>query len=213
MTLGILVMLSVSVIATDICEDVLDLGEECTMLTPTLFCTAYNYSIQNKTGNVVQIGDLTAGEENIYYFNYNYSNVEGGYLVNLCDGTTREIYVKGEQTMNITIMNLTFSGILSIISTIGLICLTILSLYNIFNLATYYDIKASLILFIIKILTFGLALFTSMLDYTSLLSGLMLKISALFMVLQVFFFIAEIFMYTKDESMGSVQAYTPQRRN
>jgi hypothetical protein len=74
------------------------------MLTPALNCVTYNYTVINTTGKIEKIGDLTNIYSNIYYFNFTLS--KGNYIVQLCDGTTREVVVaeKNEGNMIIAIM-------------------------------------------------------------------------------------------------------------
>lgn len=71
------------------CEDFVEINGSCTMITPTLACSVYNYSIINSSGTVVTESTLTNLEGDIYYFNF--SQNRGDYVVKLCDGTTREI--------------------------------------------------------------------------------------------------------------------------
>lgn len=94
--LAIIVLIPIA-LATDICEDVLTPRQQCEMLTPTLSCTTYNYTIYNQT-NYITNGNLTLLENSIYYFNFNQS--AGSYIVELCDGSTREIVVDGRDQMS-----------------------------------------------------------------------------------------------------------------
>ena len=81
--------------ALPMCEDKLEINTNCTMVTPTISCGTYNYSIINtSSGSSVTDGDLTLLNGNIYYFNF--TEGEGDYLVILCDDTTREVRVTQE---------------------------------------------------------------------------------------------------------------------
>lgn len=85
----LLAMVQVAYAST--CGDTVDIGKNCTMLTPELTtCTTYNYSVYNTTAKV-ENGSLTLISDSIYYFTFNQS--EGDYIVKLCDGSTREIKV------------------------------------------------------------------------------------------------------------------------
>jgi len=93
----ILMLLLVPLVHGAICEDILTPDQECQMLTPELTtCTVYNYTIYNTSSSVVT-DNLTSLEDSLYYFNFNQS--AGDYLVLLCDGSTREIRVVGEDEM------------------------------------------------------------------------------------------------------------------
>lgn len=82
--------------AQDICQRQLSPGLSCTMLTPEISCTNNSYVIYNSsTGRIVQNESLTALNNSIFQFNFTEST--GGYIVRLCDGSTREITVKGDE--------------------------------------------------------------------------------------------------------------------
>ena len=79
----------------DQCQDRLTPGKSCLMFTPTMTCDG-NYSILNDT-EVVRNGSMTLVEEDIYTFVFNES--AGKYIINLCDNSTREVFVEGEDDM------------------------------------------------------------------------------------------------------------------
>jgi hypothetical protein len=83
--------------AAAICEEKLTPNQNCEMLTPSLTCTAYTFSIFNETSTVLRDSALTLVNGTIYKFNFNES--EGSYIVQLCDNSTREIIVEGEDEM------------------------------------------------------------------------------------------------------------------
>lgn len=80
-----------------ICEDKLTPNKNCQMLTPSLTCTAYTFNIFNETSTVLKDSTLTLVNGTIYKFNFNES--KGSYIVQLCDNSTREIIVEGEDEM------------------------------------------------------------------------------------------------------------------
>ena len=78
-----------------ICEEELITGNNCTIATPVLDCTLYNYTIYDVTttgGTIIQEGNLTTLNDSIYYFNLNLTSV-GDYVIKLCDETTRQIKI------------------------------------------------------------------------------------------------------------------------
>lgn len=100
-------LLMVSLVsALDMCGNLIDLNDNCTMITPSLTgCPTYNYTILNISGAVIENGTLGAYYDDIYQFNV--TNIttanEGDYVALLCDGTTREFRVeKIEGTYMIT---------------------------------------------------------------------------------------------------------------
>ena len=94
-----------SIYALDLCEDKVQINTNCTMITPFLSgCSAFNYSIYNATedgnmGGLVDNGDLTSINASTYYFNF--TEKEGKYVIQLCDGTTRLVQVtnNGDNTV------------------------------------------------------------------------------------------------------------------
>lgn len=96
----LILFFSLPFVAAGICED--HQASNCTILTPVINCTDYNYTIINETGDIVTQGNLTPLEDQIYYFNF--SEETGGYIIELCDQSTREIIVGGGSNMFIAIM-------------------------------------------------------------------------------------------------------------
>lgn len=84
-------MFAIPTAFADICEDQIPIGENCTMLTPVLECDIYNYTIIDEEGSVVEQDNLILLNGSIYYFIFNQNT--GGYIVELCDGSTREITI------------------------------------------------------------------------------------------------------------------------
>lgn len=89
-------LIPVAAQAINQCESVLTTGTNCTMVTPTLSsCSNNSYKVINTTldgGTLVNQGILASYySTDIFYFNF--SQKRGAYLVELCDGTTREIIV------------------------------------------------------------------------------------------------------------------------
>lgn len=102
----------------DICEETLEVGKNCTMLTPSInYCETYNYTIYNQS-DFIRGNNLTLLNDSIYYLLFN--ETVGDYIVKLCDGSTREIIVEMEDNtmMSIAIV-LSIFGILFIL--VGLI--------------------------------------------------------------------------------------------
>jgi len=91
----ILMLLLMPIVLADMCED--RVTKPCTMLTPSLDCGTYNYSIYTKDGDLVKQDNLTQLSSSIYYFEFNQST--GAYIVELCDDSTREIFVGGVSNM------------------------------------------------------------------------------------------------------------------
>lgn len=96
----VILLIPLASASNNLCDSVIDVGTNCTMATPSLYCTQYNYTIYNTTNNsnsIVVMANLTNLENNIYYFNF--SMPQGDYIVELCDQSTREISVRTEDKM------------------------------------------------------------------------------------------------------------------
>jgi len=90
----ILMVLFMGLVQASECEDVITPNQTCMMTTPYISCSIYNYSIINSSGSIVESDSLTLLNGGVYYFNF--SQPKGGYVVKLCDQSTREAYVRGD---------------------------------------------------------------------------------------------------------------------
>jgi hypothetical protein len=96
MIITILSLAILLAVQAKVCEDIVGINQNCTMLTPSLSCTNYNYEIYNTT-DYIRNDTLTQLNSSIYYFIFNDTGTAGGYLVKICDGSTREIVVGGDE--------------------------------------------------------------------------------------------------------------------
>lgn len=93
----IMFLFVIGVVSASVCTDNVNANVSCLMVTPSLSCPVYNFSVYNETKDLVQSGNLSLQYSNIYAFNFS-QNV-GVYLILLCDGSTRQITVGGGDTM------------------------------------------------------------------------------------------------------------------
>ena len=89
-----LVCCLVSVSALPMCEDSPEITTNCSMLTPSIVCGEYNYSIFNMSGQRVEVGNMTLLNDSVYAFDFTLG--EGEYVVKICDGAVREVVVEQE---------------------------------------------------------------------------------------------------------------------
>jgi len=112
----------ISMAYADFCEDTIAINTNCTMVTPSITCASHTYDIYNETGQRVENGTLTQLNGSIYYFNFTLG--EGTYLVKLCDGTTREVYVETAEDSNMILFGIILLpmilAIIFILSSIGM---------------------------------------------------------------------------------------------
>lgn len=79
----------------DVCETIITPNKTCKMITPTLQnCSSYYYIVFDINGTNVTNGDLTVYENDKYYFNF--TEIRGEYTLELCDGTTGQVFVENE---------------------------------------------------------------------------------------------------------------------
>lgn len=96
LTITILTLLSLlnGVFAYDMCTDTRTVNSNCTMITPSLTCSEYNYTVYSTNGGVSQQGSLSLVNQSVYSFNLTVG--AGDYFIVLCDATTREVRVTDE---------------------------------------------------------------------------------------------------------------------
>jgi len=104
--------------ALDICTDTREINKPCQMVTPAMNCINLNYSIIRTDGIIVETGNLTNINLNIYYFNF--TQPRGDYVIYLCDQTTKEVRVTTLDTKMIAII-LGFSIAIILFSIIGFV--------------------------------------------------------------------------------------------
>lgn len=102
----------------DVCEAIITPNATCKMITPVLEnCTSYNYTIFDINGTNVTNGDLTVYEGSKYYFNF--TEEKGEYTLELCDGTTAQVFVENSGGDSMFGMIILIPMILAIIFLIG----------------------------------------------------------------------------------------------
>lgn len=90
--------LLVGTASASICEDRLNPGQNCMMLTPALSCGTYTYDVLSTSGQIISNATLTNLNQSVYYFIFNQS--QGDYIIRLCDNSTRQIRVTAEDDLN-----------------------------------------------------------------------------------------------------------------
>lgn len=94
--LGLILILIVSTLAETMCSDTIEPNTPCRLVTPSLSCSTYNYTLINSTnGIILNSGNLINLNTSIYYLSFN--QTEGYYIIKLCDSSTRELYVQSSQ--------------------------------------------------------------------------------------------------------------------
>ena len=82
-----------------VCTDFQLVNQTCQMVTPSLSCPAYTYSIINSSQVNIENGSLNVYSGSNYYFNF--TELQGQYVIQLCDGSSRVITVgnNGDNSM------------------------------------------------------------------------------------------------------------------
>lgn len=86
----------------EMCEDVMDPPANCTVVTPTMNCTVYQYDIYNATNGVLLDDDLSLYNYTANLYHFNFTKDAGHYVIQLCDATTRELVVRNQEKKMIT---------------------------------------------------------------------------------------------------------------
>lgn len=130
-------ILLVPIVFGGVCSDTPEPNKKCIYITPQITCSTYNYTIY-KNSTINETGDLTIYKDDLYYFNF--SKNYGEYVITLCDGTFREVFVGGNE-----LSNLSFIG--------GIIGTVFALLYFAFKLEKEHEfLKTSIALFSIFLL-------------------------------------------------------------
>ncbi len=92
-----------------ICQSTVEIDTNCTMPTPVLQnCTTFNYTIFDLSGTVVDTDNLTVLAGDIFKFNF--TQPAGSYIVELCEGSTREVLV-AEDEVKLTFLLIILFGL------------------------------------------------------------------------------------------------------
>ena len=101
--LPILILIIIPTASATLCEERIVPGIECTMITPTISCPTYNYTIYNETGQkVISGGSMTYMGNEFYNFTFNLS--QGNYKILLCYGTSSQIIVEEDAEVLIAVL-------------------------------------------------------------------------------------------------------------
>ena len=98
-TISILMLAMIQIISAgdtnETCETVVIPNRECRLLTPSLTCYT-NYTITSQDGTLVEENNMSLLRGTLYYINF--TQDVGDYIVTLCDNSTRELYVRGDES-------------------------------------------------------------------------------------------------------------------
>lgn len=95
----VVLLFSVGVVsAFTYCDDIVQPNVTCQLVTPVVVgCDVFNYSIVNESGDQVEAENLTGLYGSVYYLNF--SQAQGRYVVELCDGSTKQIKAGEDESM------------------------------------------------------------------------------------------------------------------
>jgi len=186
------------------CDSTPRINTNCSMVTPQIVCDTYNYTIYNISSHVSN-GTLTLITSGIYYFNF--TEGKGDYIIQLCDGTTREVYVKADEENNMIF------GITIIVPLIlGLMFLFIAySLDDSHNILKIFLMLLSIVTFIISMqfASMSISFFYSFTEMIEVLTDYTLSAVIILFILLVYFFIVGIRWYVKKMKMKKEEEDNP----
>lgn len=132
-----MILLVITVYGVGVCDDTPEPNKKCVFVTPPINCSIYDYTIYNNE-TINETGNLSSYKDDLYQFNF--SKAYGEYVIKLCDGTSREVYVGGDELSNL-------SFIIGVIGIVGAF------LYFSFKLGKEHEfLKTALALFSIFLL-------------------------------------------------------------
>ena len=99
--ISLFIFLTPLVTGLDICNNPISPNIECQIITPMVNCSNYTYKVLNTTGAIIDNNSLSVFGEGLYTFNF--SEGVGEYIVVLCDGSTKELIVKNEESQMIAL--------------------------------------------------------------------------------------------------------------
>lgn len=99
----ILTIILTPIASAIICTDYQQINQSCQLVTPSTVCAVYTYRIYNSSSQQqIQNGTLYYyGPTDLYYFNF--SMDAGQYIIQSCDGSTRQITVGANGDNNMII--------------------------------------------------------------------------------------------------------------
>ena len=146
-----------SVTAIDLCSDEVKIYSPCRLITPSIECDIYNYTIYDVNRDVITQNNLSLFADSMYYADITLSN--GNYIVQLCNEQTREIRV-------LSSMEDEKMGIGEIIFLIQLLIVIGILFYKLFNILYWGQlcgIEVTFITFVSLCLAYGIGLVISIL--------------------------------------------------
>lgn len=105
-----IIPVSVAAQSLPLCDDFIPLRVNCTFVTPTITCNTFDYDVFYKNGTpVLSSAPLSPFNGSIYQFNFTLTDETENYVIQLCDGTTREVTVQagGREGNGMTIAGIT----------------------------------------------------------------------------------------------------------
>jgi hypothetical protein len=118
----IITLLSVGSYALNICSNPAPVLQTCSIITPSLNCGVYNYSLYDENSSLINYGSLSPFSGNIYYFNITLNY--GRYVAVLCDASSRNIIVDDVNNTSIS-LNIQGNNDLTKIIIVGIIVLVL----------------------------------------------------------------------------------------
>ena len=98
--MGLLLLYIGYVSAQDICLEPIKANVTCFMVTPIISCPVYTYSMYDNQADMIASGTLSVFNDSTYYFNF--TEDVGTYYIAICDGSTRQVIVEGDNMIGLT---------------------------------------------------------------------------------------------------------------
>lgn len=105
--IGTLMLLLVSQVhglscTNDICINPIAYNQTCCVVTPEINCAQYDYQLFTNSGELIETGNLSVYNDTVTSYFFNFQKDVGTYYVKICDGSTKQLIVAGDNMIGLT---------------------------------------------------------------------------------------------------------------
>ena len=86
----------------DICINPILYNTTCCVVTPEISCAIYDYQLFTNAGELIETGNLSVYNDTLTSYFFNFQKDVGTYYVKICDGSTKQLIVQGDNMIALT---------------------------------------------------------------------------------------------------------------
>ena len=87
---------------SDICINPINYNQTCCVVTPEITCSIYNYYLFTNAGELLESGNMSVYNDTLTSYFFNFNRDIGTYYVRICDGSTKQLIVEGDNMIGFT---------------------------------------------------------------------------------------------------------------